>query len=160
MDYLVTNHLAQLLCPWTSCVSPHHFKHSPNLHYTRSPAMRQQSLHKLAPLASLANILWEPLTLVFKNVNPCTWRAQGGLQRPSRLGAMGGLSPKPYDTWGGAHWHPSVHRMQEGRIHMKRTLQNFTMYLKYRRGNVLMMFRVKCTPKHNHLVLTNLRFTK
>ena len=46
------------------------------------------------------------------------------------------------DTWGRAHWHPIVHWIQEGWIHVKRLLQGFTMYLKPRRGNVLIMFKL------------------
>ena len=42
---------------------------------------------------------------------------------------------------------------------MKDLSQNITMYFKYKRENFLIMFKDKCTPKHDHSMLTNLHFT-
>ena len=56
---------------------------------------------------------------------------------------------------GWAHWHPIVHYTRGVQIHMKNLLQNIKMYLKYRRNNILIMFKRKCTPKHDHPALTN-----
>ena len=50
------------------------------------------------------------------------------LQRSSRSFA--------HVTWGGAHWHPMVRETRVGRIHVKESLQNITVYLKYGRENV------------------------
>ena len=81
-------------------------------------------------------ILREPCALVLYTQNPCALRAQGGRKNSSQRGAKGGLAPKPFVTWGGAHWHPTVWETRVGRIHVKELLQNITVYLKYGRENV------------------------
>ena len=71
-----------------------------------------------------------------QTLNPYTLQAQGGLQDPLGWGATEGLAPKPFVTWGGAHWHPTLVKTYAGRIHVKICLQNITLYLKYDTENV------------------------
>ena len=81
-------------------------------------------------------ILREPCVLIFYTQNRYALRVQGGHKNSSQYGSKEGLAPKPFVTWGGAHWYPTVQETRVGRIHVKESLQNITVYLKYGRENV------------------------